>query len=206
MLKAGRHGIGKRTVGALIAHGYTIDNSVLPYADLGPHGPNHTGSPRRPFWLDDDRRLLELPTSSGLIGAMRGIDEFAAMALLSRTAAAVKIPAVLARFGLLDRIRLTPEGISLDEAKRLTLSLLTRGQRVFVLCYHSSSLLPGGAPYVRSEADKEAFLGWLEAYLTFFFGPLCGQPATQASVLAEARAQVPMTVQSPFPQEVAIAR
>ena len=205
LFKAGRHGFGKRTVGALIEHGYTIDNSVLPYADLAPHGPNHTGSPRRPFWLDEACRLLEVPTSAGLIGAMRGIDETTAMGLLGPLSAALKVPAVLARFGLLDRIRLTPEGISLDEAKRLTLSLLTRGQRLFVLCYHSSSLLPGGTPYVKSEADKAAFLRWLEDYLTFFFGPLCGQPATQAAVLAEARLRASAIIVAPAPAPIHVA-
>ena len=92
---------------------------------------------------------------------------------------------------MLDRIRLTPEGISIDEAKRLTLSQLRRGQRIFVLSYHSSSMLAGGNPYVASEPDVGGILRWLEDYCRFFFGPLGGQPSTPEEIYDLARRQQP---------------
>ena len=132
--------------------------------------------------------MLEIPTTVGLVGLMGGgIGRRSVHALLSAVATAVKLPGVLSRLGLLERIRLTPEGISLDEAKRVTLALLRQGQRLFVVSYHSSSLLPGGAPYVATQADLDQFLVWLRGYLSFFFGPLSGRAATAVDVYAAAR-------------------
>jgi hypothetical protein len=187
LFKAGRHGFGRRTPATLAELGYTIDNSVLPYVDFSPDGPDYTGAPMQPFWLDPEKRVLEVPTSVALVGLLRDLNEMTAQSLLGRKAAAMKIPAVLSRLGLLERIRLTPEGIQLSEAKRLTVSQLQRGQRLFVLCYHSSSLLPGGTPYVRNAGDRAQFLRWLEEYLAFFFGVLGGQATTPGDVLADAR-------------------
>src|SRR4051812_48760915 len=49
LFKSGRHGFGRRTAASLIDFGYRVDNSVNPYADLSPHGPDFTGSPTQPF-------------------------------------------------------------------------------------------------------------------------------------------------------------
>jgi hypothetical protein len=59
---------------------------------------------------------------------------------------------------------------------------------VFVLTYHSPSLAPGHTPYVRTAADLQYFLGWIEAYLAFFFGEIGGKPATPGLVLERALA------------------
>jgi hypothetical protein len=179
VFKAGRYGAGPNTMAALLANGYCVDASVMPLADFSRDGgPDHSQAPTVPYWIDADRRLLEIPNTVGIVGFMEGIDHRRVQTLLSGASAKLRLPGMMARLGLLERIRLTPEGISLDEAQRLTLSLLRRGHRLFVLSYHSSSLLPGGAPYVSTQADLATFLGWLEGYFRFFFGPLSGRPAT----------------------------
>jgi hypothetical protein len=187
VFKAGRNGFGHNTVSALIENGYTMDNSVLPYTALSVDGPDFTGAPGGPFWLDQQRRILEIPMTEGLVGSLNGIDPRAARLLLSKASVTMKLPGLLARTGMLERIRLTPEGISVAEAKRLTQVLLSQGRRLFVICYHSSSLLPGSTPYVRNQDDLGNFLGWLSDYLEFFFGALDGRPTTPAAVLAQAR-------------------
>jgi hypothetical protein len=98
------------------------------------------------------------------------------------------LPAVFARLHLVDRVRLTPEGNSLAEAKRLTRAMVRRGQRVFVLSYHSPSLEPGNTPYVRTADDLSRFLRWIEAYLEFFFGEIGGVAATPSFIYEEAAA------------------
>jgi hypothetical protein len=62
--------------------------------------------------------------------------------------------------------------------KTLTRALLARGQRVFVMSFHSPSLEPGHTPYVVDAATRAAFLARIEAYLEFFMGELGGAPAT----------------------------
>ena len=48
---------------------------------------------------------------------------------------ALHLPGVLARLRLLDRIVLTPEGITFEEQRRLTRAMLRRGYRVFSLTF-----------------------------------------------------------------------
>lgn len=188
VFKAGRYGAGPNTAAALLANGYRVDASVMPLTDFSADGgPDYSDAPAAPYWLDPDHRLLEIPTTVGLTGLLGGQSRRGAQALFSAASATLRIPGALARFGLLERIRLTPEGFSLDEAKRLTLALLQRGQRLFVLSYHSSSLLPGGAPYVSTQADLSRFLGWLDGYLRFFFGPLSGRATTATEIFDAAR-------------------
>jgi hypothetical protein len=191
VFKAGRYGAGPNTAAALIEAGYWIDASVMPLTDFSKKGgPDYTESPAQPYWIDRDRRLLEIPNTVGLVGLMNRISRRGMSTLLSNPSIACRIPGLLSRLGLFERIRLTPEGISLDEAKRMTLSLLQRDRRLFVLSYHSSSLLAGGSPYVANEADLSAFLGWLDGYMRFFFGALGGQPTTAEDVLSYAQGRL----------------
>ena len=52
------------------------------------------------------------------------------------------------------------------------------GRKVFTLSFHSPSLAPGNTPYVRSQAELEAFLGRLQGYLDFFMGEIGGTSMT----------------------------
>ena len=42
--------------------------------------------------------------------------------------------------------------------RRLTRTLLNRGERIFTLSYHSPSLQPGNTPYVRNDRDLREVL------------------------------------------------
>jgi hypothetical protein len=93
--------------------------------------------------------------------------------------------ALASRLRLLERIRLTPEGHTLAEMKRLTRALLARGQRTFVLSLHSPSVAPGHTPYVRTDADLVALLLRLSEYLRFFRDGLRGRFVTPQALKAE---------------------
>lgn len=68
----------------------------------------------------------------------------------------------LSRLGLLERIALTPEGVSSEEALRGIDIALDDGLPVLVLSFHSPSLAPGYTPYTVTRADVEALYSWLE--------------------------------------------
>ena len=90
------------------------------------------------------------------------------------------MPGVLSRIGAVDRIGLSPEGNTNAELRRLTLSLLADGFRVFVFYFHSPSVQPGCTPYVRDERDLKSFLANCRDYLAFFRNELQGQGADAA--------------------------
>ena len=179
--RAGRYGVGEEIACILKAVGYETDLSVLPGHDLrGRHGPDFRRAINRPYWFGPGRELLEIPLTtgfSGLLAQRRDPQTFNATlytALSRPRAERLHLPGVFARLGLLERITLSPEGRSIPELKRLTRLLLRRGQRVFTFNYHSSSLLPGYTPYVRSHADLEHMIRTIEEYLHFFIAEIGG--------------------------------
>lgn len=176
--RTGRFGAGLRTADILKRLGYLADSSLDPYwPPVGsPHGPDFWSLSSRPFWVDRERSLLEIPTSAALVGRLgKSFGHRAAPLVFNRVAESTGLTGAVARFGLVERIRLTPEGISIDEAKRLTRWMLGAGHRVFVLTYHSPSLVPGNTPYVRTPEQLQRFLDWLDEYYSFFRGELGGQ-------------------------------
>lgn len=183
--RAGRYGIGENTAGILSSLGYDIDMSVYAHRNFsGDHGPDFSAIGPAPFWLESSTdRLLEIPLTSGFFGPLRHWGRGIYSAIDTPALRAIRLSGIGALLGVLNRATLTPEGVPLREAKALTRALLQDGQKVFSLSFHSPSLVPGNTPYVRSEADLEALLAWLEAYFSFFFDELGGVPATPGDIL-----------------------
>lgn len=177
--KAGRYGVGPATAATLDALGYEIDASVVPITDFSPQeGPNFNHCGAQPYWFGAGRRLLEVPLSVTCVGAL---ERYAAAVypLIARPSGQkLHIPGVFAKLGLLERLKLTPEGVDAAEHRALTDAMRARGQRVFSFTYHSPSLAPGNTPYVRDEAGLRRFLDTFERYFDHFFGTLGGRATT----------------------------
>ena len=179
VFKAGRYGFGRSTAEAIAQLGYEVDCSFVPHASFtADGGPSFHRTPDQPFWLDAERRLLEIPLTSGFIGALGGMGGRLPGLFDSRRALRWRVPGLLARTGLVARSSLTPEGVSAAEQIRLIKALLRRGHSFFTLSYHSPSLAPGNTPYVRSEADLRAFLGRIETVLRAFRDEIGGEFTT----------------------------
>src|SRR5262249_19057340 len=143
--KAGRYGVGEETADLLESFGYQIDLSILPARDLSAqHGPDFRLAPNRPYWFGAGNSLLAVPMTVGFAGALARVGGKIYPLVSGKRSLTLHVPGVLAQMGLLERITLTPEGITLDEMKRLVLSQVKMGHRIFTLTYHSSSLLAGG--------------------------------------------------------------
>lgn len=192
--KAGRYGLDTRREPMLRDLGYAVDTSVVPYrsyAGLG-GGPDFFGYPDQPFWLAPDRDFLYLPNTHSLIGPLRSIlGSGLTSALYRGLSPRIRLPGLLARLRLLERISLTPEGVSLDEMCRLTERLHAMGHRVFALSLHSPSFMPGGTPYTRSASDLGQLLDRIERFLAFFLERLGGQPTTAIDLLDRFRLAPP---------------
>ena len=177
--KAGRYGVGSATPRILAELGYEIDASVLPGTDLRRQlGPDFSKCPAHPYWFGTDPALLEIPLSVGYTGLLAGFPAMARALTMHPFFKALHLPGVLSRLRLLDRVVLTPEGITFEEQRRLTRAMLRRGYRVFSLTFHSPSLAPGNTPYVRDSAQLRSFLSRIEQYLEFFMGEIGGCAAT----------------------------
>jgi hypothetical protein len=174
--KAGRYGIGASTPQALLDQGYRVDLSVVPTREYtGDGGPDFRAfNATTPFWIDKERKLLELPLTTSFTGMLSNWGHSFFHLTDSKLGRLFHLPGIFARLGLLNRITLTPEGVTLREAKALTHRLLARGERVFTIAFHSTSLTPGSTPYVTNEAQLAAFYKWLDDYFAFFAGEVGG--------------------------------
>lgn len=183
--KAGRYGVGRATAHILAELGYEIDVSVVPGTDLTcKFGPDFSRCGLSPYWFGKDPPLLEIPLSIGYTGLLADTGTVAYVLTMNERLKAWHVPGILARLRLVERIVLTPEGISFEELRRLTRALLRNGHRVFNFTYHSPSLAPGNTPYVRSETDLCAFLRRIEQYMDFFTREIGGRAATPFEVKA----------------------
>ena len=181
--RAGRYGVGPATAAILEDLGYQVDLSVVPHTSFAEDGgPDFRAFGPRPYWFGTGRRLLEVPVSCGFAGGLAGRGPALFPVLSGRLGMTLHAPGVAARLGLLERIRLTPEGIDHAAHRRLTRSLLDQGRRVFCLTYHSPSLEPGNTPYVRDEGELRGFLDTIDRYLKYFLTDLGGQATTPAAL------------------------
>lgn len=181
--RAGRYGAGPNTAAILEALGYEIDSSVVPRTDLSrDEGPDFSAFGFDPYWFGTTRKLLEIPVGLGWTGLLSAAGPFWQRLSQSGWGRACRLPGVLARARLFDRIKLTPEGIELPDLCRVSEAMYAAGYRVFNLMYHSPSLAPGHTPYVRNEAELDQFVRRIEGYCEFFFGRLGGIAATPDDV------------------------
>lgn len=180
IFRCGRYGAGPHTADILIEGGIAIDTSVrarFDYSSTG--GPNYRDHPLQPYWLDRAARLLELPLTTTYWGPLRQLGPW----LYPRLWRLPLMRGVLSRLGLLERIPLTPEGVSAEEAIRGIDMAIDEGLPVLVLSFHSPSLVPGNTPYVRSEADLDAFYDWWREVLGYLASRQIA-PTSVAGVMA----------------------
>ena len=155
--RAGRYGVGPSTAAILKNNGIAIDTSVRPRYDYSDgNGPNFARHPLHPYWLDREHTLLELPLTT----VYRGLLRRAGDRVYPRLGNLPTIRGAFAKSGLLERIALTPEGISAREALRGIDIALDEGLPILVFSFHSPSLEPGHTPYVRCEEDLAGFYDW----------------------------------------------
>lgn len=161
--RAGRYGLGPHTAEILAEAGIAIDTSVRARFDYsGAGGPNYRDHPLVPYWVSPDRRLLELPLTTVYWGPLRQVGNV----IYPHLWRAPAMRGVLARARLLERIPLTPEGITTEEALRGVDIAIDEGLPVLVFSFHSPSLAPGYTPYVRNGQDLDALYDWWRALFT----------------------------------------
>ncbi len=195
--KAGRYGVGAQTPEMLHDLGFLFDSSVVPYTDYSvTGGPDFSRLDNRPFWFGPDHSLLEIPMTRGFTGLFAPFGRWMHPLSVTRFGRNLHLAGIMARSKLLNRITLTPEGVTGEEMIALTRRLVADGQRVFCLSFHSSTLLPGSTEYVRDQADYDVFVGRIERYLDVFMNELGGQPTGFVEMAEQLRPGAPSHAQA----------
>ena len=162
--RAGRYGVGPNTIDILERNGFVIDSSVRSHFDYsGEGGPNFLHLGPEPTWLNDSQSLLEIPLTTVFSGMMRQ-----QAGLLSRfTEKSAIVNAGLVKTKLLQRIPLTPEGVSIQEAREAIDIGLDDGLELLVFSFHSPSLSAGHTPYVKTSEDLDRFYDWWREIISY---------------------------------------
>ena len=162
--RAGRYGIGPETAAMLAELGFRCDTSVRSGFDYrSGHGPDYRDAPLLPWWVSTGPGdVLEVPVTT-VFGGLFGRAGSRLYHRLARQG--THIGAALARFGLVERIALTPEGIPAERACRAIDIALAQRIPVLNFSFHSPSLQPGNTPYVRCDADLDRFYRWWDVVL-----------------------------------------
>lgn len=162
--RAGRYGVGPASAGILAEAGLAIDTSVrarFDYSSTG--GPNFRDHPVAPWWIDRAAGLMEMPLTTVYWGVLRRQGPLLYPAMWRMP----KLRGLLARISLLERIPLTPEGVSIDEAIKGIDIALDDGLPLLVFSFHSPSLHPGLTPYVRDAGGLDQLYDWWRAVFAY---------------------------------------
>ena len=156
--RAGRYGFNDSTASILIDIGYRVDSSVLPLFEYTEEsGPDFRNAQRLPaFYLQrDEKRLVELPVTSGFTQPGYQRRKTIWTLLRKKPWTYFRAAGIVDRLGIARRIKLSPEGTSLEDLKRLVDAPIADGVATLVLLLHSSSLVVGHSPYARQADDLE---------------------------------------------------
>lgn len=174
--RAGRYGLD--IVGARVLEqlGYTVDSSVIPFTSYADEdGPDFSDAPQTPYFVGGgdlkcpqaSGGLVELPVSIGYnrvhFERAHRMRQVASRPWLTRLHAV----GILDRLGIARRIKFSPEQAGTRELIRLADNYLRRQAPALVLMFHSSSLMPGGSPYVPDAASVDRFLDRLAALFEY---------------------------------------
>src|SRR4051812_38366575 len=103
--KAGRYGLGPASLRSVASLGFDIDTSVVPHTDFSrSQGPDFASFPSVP--MKGPHGLTVLPLSVHFVGALASLGEAIYPLATGPMGARLRIPGVLSRLGLLERLRL----------------------------------------------------------------------------------------------------
>jgi hypothetical protein len=174
--RAGRYGLDIVGARILADLGYQVDSSVVPFTDYSvAGGPDFSTAPHRPYYVGGDDlcrpepagKLLEVPVSVGFNRKNFSRAHALQQAIRRAGLSPLRLEGLLDRLNLVRRIKFSPEQSGERRMKQLAEAYLRQQAPAIVLMFHSSSLMPGYSPYVRTPADLERFYRRLESVFEY---------------------------------------
>lgn len=171
--RSGRWGYSPAVAGALAALGYTVDSSITARTDwrdcLGPDFSRVTPVPYRfdppdIYTPKPDGLMLEVPGTVSYLQRHDGLCHAMYEGIRRTPLRYLRLIGVLDRLRLVNRVPLTPELSSSSEMVALVERMQQQGHALMTMWFHSSTLMPGLTPYVRSEQEAERFLDKLREF------------------------------------------
>jgi hypothetical protein len=173
--RAGRFGVGRATIEALIENGIHIDSSVTPLLTWERQGgPSFIGAPNLPYRLEggEDVRnhsssgtVVEVPVTVGFTRFPPDSWSRIARLFANPVARTLHLPGAAYRIGLVQRVILTPETYTANEMMRVSRRFLAAGAPYLHMYLHSSSLMAGLTPFGETQERVEGIYSRIREYV-----------------------------------------
>jgi hypothetical protein len=174
--RAGRWGFGSNVAEAIHNLGYQVDTSVTPFVDWNNYyGPDYRGAPQQAYRFNPDavlsmRRdgcLLEVPATIGFLQKNFELCHRMIQRMSGGIARRLHLRGILDRARMLNFRWLSPELSNGKDMVGLAKTCLLQGASYLNMSFHSTTLLPGKSPFIRTQAELESFLRDIEFMLQF---------------------------------------
>jgi hypothetical protein len=174
--RAGRWGLSPNVAKVIQGIGYQVDTSVTPFVDWSIYtGPDYRQAPQQIYRFNpdallsvrDEGCLLEVPATIGFLQKNFDLCYHLSQWMAGGVAARLHLPGILDRARLLNFRWLSPESSNGNDMIALAKTCLLRGCSHLNMSFHSTTLLPGKSPFVRTQEDLNAFLESIEQVLEF---------------------------------------
>jgi hypothetical protein len=174
--RAGRWGFGEAVARSIYELGYRIDTSITPFIDWSEDGgPNNFNAPICQYRfnpsdiLSDNSQgvLLEVPPTIGFF--QKNFHRCACIRnwILSSRLSSYHVIGILDKLRILNFHWLSPEICSGKDMVQLTKSFIKKGCHFINMSFHSTSLMHGLSPFVRTASDIDKFLKDIETFLQY---------------------------------------
>lgn len=158
--RSGRWGININHLRYLSKIGYRVDSSVRPFY-RGEYF-SYENAPTRPYipylgppdGAENLADILEIPSTSGYTNSNFELSDKIHSMLATSLLRHLRPIGILWRLGLLRQVSVTPEGNECRDVIACIDASIKRGDSVINMFIHSSNLLPGCTPFVKTEKDK----------------------------------------------------
>jgi hypothetical protein len=173
--RAGRWGSSPDVAAAIHQLGFRVDTSVTPFIDWTYcTGPDYRTAPTYAYRFNPNDilspapsgPLLEVPASIGFLQRYQGFCRLS-IGWGGDIARRLHIPGILNRTRLVNLRWLSPEESNLREMLALAKRSLLRGCSYLNMSFHSTTLVPGRSPFVRTQEDLERFLCSIETVVKY---------------------------------------
>lgn len=172
--RAGRWGYGGNTALALQELGVHVDSSVAPRMDWsGFYGADFSMMTPRPYRFQPPRftiphpggTMIEVPATIDCLGLLAKYFGTWKGLLQRRLPRLLHLEGFFRRSGLLNKVWLSPETTDVTMMKKLTRRAMRLKYPVLNLFFHSTALLAGLSPFVKTIEEEDRFTRRLGDYL-----------------------------------------
>lgn len=175
--RAGRYGMNGDMAYNLERLNYVVDSSITPFMDWRYfHGPDFSAFTRlTPYRFSTENitkenekgGLIEMPLTGGFYQPNFKAANLLLRMLKKKPFKFFRLIGLFAKLGLLNLVRLSPEGYTANEMKKLISTLMKKNIHVLNMSFHSNTLLPGCTPFVSTENQLQTFLRTIEDVIIY---------------------------------------